>query len=135
MFNSIVTCFKCILLSVRLLKWVGEIEKRFLKIHWPTKLKYWIVGNCHRKHHYVTLSNHQAPYEFSTISKFKERAVSCNKCYYSEIYREIKLVNKIDFQELLAHFCTMQEKHRKYKHQKIKQRLQSSIEPTVKHQG
>lgn len=46
-----------------------------------------------------------------------------------------KLASNIDFEELLTHFCTMQDKHRKYKHQKIKQRLQSSIEPSSRHQN
>lgn len=41
----------------------------------------------------------------------------------------------VDFDELLSHFCTIQEKHRKYKHQKIKQRLQSSIDPSARHQN
>ncbi|CAL4118608.1 unnamed protein product [Meganyctiphanes norvegica] len=36
----------------------------------------------------------------------------------------------IDFDELLKYFCSIQEKHRIYKHQKIKQRLQNSIEPS-----
>ncbi|KAK4318257.1 hypothetical protein Pmani_010734 [Petrolisthes manimaculis] len=43
------------------------------------------------------------------------------------------LVRKINFDELLEHFCSTQEKHRMYKHQKIKQRLQSSIEPSSRH--
>ncbi|XP_045617468.1 protein VAC14 homolog [Procambarus clarkii] len=41
----------------------------------------------------------------------------------------------MDFDELLSHFCSIQDKHRKYKHQKIKQRLQSSIDPGARHQS
>lgn len=41
------------------------------------------------------------------------------------------VAKNIDFDELLSHFINMQDKHRKYKHQKIKQRVQSSIEPTA----
>ncbi|KAK7082985.1 PtdIns(3,5)P(2) sythesis regulation factor [Halocaridina rubra] len=44
-----------------------------------------------------------------------------------------KMAQNIDFEELLNHFTAMQEKHRKFKHQKIKQRLQSSIEPPTRH--
>ncbi|XP_064122769.1 protein VAC14 homolog isoform X2 [Macrobrachium nipponense] len=47
----------------------------------------------------------------------------------SEVRKEAQ---GIDFEELLAHFTSTQEKHRKYKHQKIKQRLQSSIEPPTR---
>lgn len=48
---------------------------------------------------------------------------------------ERHLASSIDFQELLSHFSSIQEKHRKYKHQKIKQRLQSSIDPSARHQS
>ncbi|KAG0727236.1 Protein VAC14 [Chionoecetes opilio] len=39
------------------------------------------------------------------------------------------LASNIDFGDLLAHFNTVQEKHRHYKHQKIKQKLQSNVDP------
>ncbi|KAG7166288.1 VAC14-like [Homarus americanus] len=48
---------------------------------------------------------------------------------------ERPLASSMDFDELLTHFCTTQEKHRKYKHQKIRQRLQSSIDPSARHQS
>ena len=35
---------------------------------------------------------------------------------------------RLDFASLLQHFQSVQETHRVYKHNKIKQRLQSSIE-------
>ncbi|KAK8384107.1 hypothetical protein O3P69_016082 [Scylla paramamosain] len=42
------------------------------------------------------------------------------------------LVCNIDFGELLTHFNTVQEKHRQYKHQKIKQKLQSNVDPLTR---
>lgn len=42
------------------------------------------------------------------------------------------LACNIDFEELLTHFNTVQEKHRQYKHQKIKQKLQSNVDPLTR---
>ncbi|XP_076055843.1 protein VAC14 homolog [Oratosquilla oratoria] len=39
--------------------------------------------------------------------------------------------HNVDFEVLLQHFLNMQEKHRMYKHHKIKQRLESTIDLTV----
>ncbi|XP_050729844.1 protein VAC14 homolog isoform X2 [Eriocheir sinensis] len=41
------------------------------------------------------------------------------------------LSRNIDFEELLAYFNNIQEKHRAYKHQKIKQQLQSNVDPVT----
>lgn len=39
------------------------------------------------------------------------------------------LSRNIDFEELLTYFNNIQQKHRIYKHQKIKQQLQSNVDP------
>lgn len=41
------------------------------------------------------------------------------------------LSRNIDFEELLTHFNNVQQKHRIYKHQKIKQQLQSNVDPVT----